>query len=156
MIDLNHLDIKVEGPDEEDAAHSWITITSSAYTDQGPAINGVTLGEVHAARVRAKGVLARLALLAADHVSLEARDHGCHPTVRGEALSTARHDPTTCHISGFSDAGHPYDSLAEWLSLSISIPNDEVGRWLEAVAGWLHELQVSDTIENPDEVLEDA
>lgn len=153
MINLHHIEVTVDPPDDEyEPDHSTINLVSAAYSDQD-GIEGHTFGEVMAARIRTKGVLSRLALMAQRHIALEARDHGCYPTVRGEAalVGPNRIDPNVCNISASAEEE---DATGDQWSLYFTVPQDRADAWLKAIREWLGTIAQADTIDDPDEVIQ--
>lgn len=150
-INLNHIEITIEPPDDKmDASHSSIELCSTAHTGHPDIAHmGISWGEMLAARVRVSGVLARLCCMAEGSMRLEARDHGCSPTWRGDPFKVDA-PWVGCQIwnGNISDTDW---SLGP--SVSFAVPTHRVDAWLEAILMWLREIHQHDTIDSPDEVI---
>lgn len=150
MMNLNGLRVTIDKPDDYDPDHASLRIASNAYHDPPYHVipEDVPDTEYFAARIRAAGVLARIAALALLHIEAERRDHRCGGYSAGEPLTRQPGGwDNACQIMTFDLDPDGDGSLP--VALYLYVPAKRAKAWATACKGWVAEVATQDTYTPP-------
>jgi hypothetical protein len=152
MRDLADIEVRVDREDYEGHVSIDVTTGISVVHNEGwDAFGPPTEAEYQAAAKYVAGLLARVALMAQDHLAAEAVVHGCnqplqvyartmHPGV-GERRMRAKDEPLADNeVPHVTSHGCSVSFALQEDALWFSIPKARVKPWLALIDGWLYKV----------------
>lgn len=149
-MNLHGIRVVTEKPDEDNPLHRSIRVEHTAQHDPPRHVipDHITDEEYLAARIRAAGILARLAAIAHPHIEAERRAHGCGIYAPGEPLSR---DPgwwdNACQTWTIDLDPNGCGSMP--VALFLDVPAKRARPWAKACKEWLAELATQDSGQRP-------
>lgn len=149
-MNLHGIRVVTEAIDESNPKHRSLRIEHTAHHDPPRHVipEHITDQEYLAARIRAAGILARLAALAQPHIESERRAHGCGTYVPGE--------PLTRDLGWWNDACQswtfdldPNGDGSMPVAVYLDVPVGRVTAWRKACKTWLTDLAAQDSGQPP-------
>lgn len=115
---------------EECRGHVGIDITAT--------VTGPASPEAMTARAKAVTILARVATMAAPHLTARARAHRCVLVAPGDWLDTYPPDIEGCHVyPGAGLLDNDFGDPEEAPYVTLYVPSTEARQWAAAVRRWL-------------------